>query len=55
VRVGPGEADIVSIEEGLTPGDVVVVEGAERLRDGSKVELPTQGQDAKANRKSQQK
>jgi multidrug efflux system membrane fusion protein len=55
VRVGPGEADIVSIDEGLTPGDVVVVEGAERLRDGSKVELPTQGQDAKANRKSQQK
>jgi len=55
VRVGPGEADIVSIEEGLKPGDVIVVEGAERLRDGSKVELPTQGQDAKANHKSQQK
>ncbi len=41
VRVGPSEGDNVSIEEGVSPGEVVVVEGAERLRDGSKVELPT--------------
>jgi multidrug efflux system membrane fusion protein len=55
VRVGPGEADVVSIEEGLTPGDVVVVEGAERLRDGSKVELPAQGQDDNASQKRRPK
>jgi multidrug efflux system membrane fusion protein len=55
VRVGPGEADVVSIEEGLSPGDLVVVEGAERLREGSKVELPSQGQDDKTNRNRRQK
>jgi multidrug efflux system membrane fusion protein len=55
VRVGPGEGDIVSIDEGLSPGELVVVEGAERLRDGSKIELPAQGQDDSANRKRRQK
>ena len=55
VHLGPGEADIVSIDEGLSPGELVVVEGAERLRDGSKVELPAQGQDDNANRKRPQK
>jgi len=37
VSVGPTEGDNVSIAEGLAPGDLVVVEGAERLREGSKV------------------
>jgi len=55
VHVGPGEADILSIDEGLSPGELVVVEGAERLREGSKVELPAQGQDDNANRKRPQK
>lgn len=43
VRLGPTEADTASIDEGLEPGDLVVVEGAERLREGSKVELKGQG------------
>ena len=43
VRLGPTEADTASIDEGLSPGDLVVVEGAERLREGSKVELKGQG------------
>ena len=43
VSVGPAEGDDVSIEEGLSSGDLVVVEGADRLRDGSKVELQGQG------------
>ena len=30
--------DEPAIDEGLAPGDLVVVEGAERLREGSKVE-----------------
>jgi multidrug efflux system membrane fusion protein len=37
VTVGPTEGDNVSIAKGLAPGDLVVVEGAERLREGSKV------------------
>jgi membrane fusion protein, multidrug efflux system len=44
VRVGPMEKDEAAIDEGLTPGDRVVVEGAERLREGSKVEMKTPGQ-----------
>ena len=56
VRVGPSEGDNISIEEGISPGEVVVVEGAERLRDGSKVELPTpQGQNSNGDHKSRQK
>jgi len=55
VHAGSGEADFVSIDEGVSLGELVVVEGAERLREGSKVELPTQGQDDKANRKQQPK
>jgi membrane fusion protein, multidrug efflux system len=37
VDLGPAEGDQVSVEKGLSPGDLVVVEGADRLRDGSKV------------------
>ena len=44
VRLGPTEGDDTAIDEGLSPGDLVVVEGAERLREGSKVELQGQGQ-----------
>jgi len=56
VSVGPGEGDNVSIEEGVSPGEVVVVEGAERLRDGSKVELPTTPvKDGDSDHKSRQK
>jgi len=38
VKLGPSEGDDVSIEEGLSPGERVVLEGAERLRDGSRVQ-----------------
>ncbi len=43
VRLGPSEGDHTEIDEGLAPGDLVVVEGTERLHVGSKVELKTQG------------
>jgi len=43
VQVGPTEGDNAAIDKGLVPGDLVVVEGAERLREGSKVDLKTQG------------
>jgi multidrug efflux system membrane fusion protein len=39
VKLGPGEGDNVSVEEGITPGDLVVLEGAEKLKEGSRVEV----------------
>jgi|SRR5579863_736683 len=39
VTVGATQGDEASIEEGLSLGDLVVVDGAERLREGSKVEV----------------
>jgi len=52
VKLGPSEGDNTSIEEGITPGDLVVVEGAEKLKEGNRVEVQTQGQDSsgKGNR-----
>ena len=40
VAVGMSEGDSVSVESGLAPGERVVVEGSDRLRDGAKVEIP---------------
>lgn len=39
IKVGITEGDSTSITEGVKPGDVVVTEGADKLRDGSKVEV----------------
>ena len=41
VTVGVTDADDVSIDTGLTIGEQVVVDGADRLRDGSSVALQT--------------
>jgi multidrug efflux system membrane fusion protein len=41
VKLGPANATMVSITDGLKPGDTVVVDGADRLRDGSNVTLPS--------------
>ncbi|HMG58488.1 MAG TPA: MdtA/MuxA family multidrug efflux RND transporter periplasmic adaptor subunit, partial [Burkholderiales bacterium] len=40
VSVGTAEGDNLSVESGLAPGELVVVEGSDRLRDGAKVEIP---------------
>src|SRR5713101_7807615 len=40
VSVGMAEGDSVSVESGLAPGELMVVEGSDRLRDGAKVEIP---------------
>src|SRR6266699_993039 len=40
VGVGLAEGDSLSVESGLAPGELVVVEGSDRLRDGAKVEIP---------------
>ncbi|HEY4275960.1 MAG TPA: MdtA/MuxA family multidrug efflux RND transporter periplasmic adaptor subunit [Rhizomicrobium sp.] len=40
VKLGIQDADKVAILEGLKPGDTVVVDGADRLRDGSEITIP---------------
>jgi len=39
VKTGPAQGDITVIEEGLSAGAMVVIDGADRLREGAKVEL----------------
>lgn len=41
VKTGPTENDATIIEAGIEPGELVVVDGMDRLREGAKVELPT--------------
>ncbi len=46
VKLGPSEGDSQSIEEGLSTGDLAVVEGAEKLKEGSRVEVQKQDSDS---------
>jgi multidrug efflux system membrane fusion protein len=39
VRLGPEQGDRVAVEQGVTPGTLVVVDGADKLREGAAVEL----------------
>lgn len=39
VRLGPVQGEMVAIEEGVAPGTLVVVDGADKLREGAVVEL----------------
>jgi multidrug efflux system membrane fusion protein len=43
VTTGPGTADQVSILKGLQPGEAVVVDGADQLRDGAHITIPPAG------------
>ena len=40
VRIGIQDGDKMQVLSGLQPGDMVVVDGADRLRDGADVEIP---------------
>jgi multidrug efflux system membrane fusion protein len=40
IKLGPQDGDFYAVESGLSPGDVVVTDGADRLRDGAKVTVP---------------
>ncbi len=47
VKTGPGENGTVQILDGLKPGDQVVTDGLDRLRDGARISVsPPPGQDA---------
>jgi multidrug efflux system membrane fusion protein len=39
VKMGPTENDHVAIESGIAPGELVVTDGIDRLREGAKVEV----------------
>ncbi len=40
IKTGPTEGERVAVSSGLAPGEIVVTDGADKLREGSKVELP---------------
>ncbi len=52
VKLGPGDSQNVAVVTGLAAGDKVVVDGADKLRDGAKVTLP--GSDATAQQQTDQ-
>ena len=39
VKLGPAQGDVVAVDAGLEVGEKVVVDGADKLREGAKVEL----------------
>lgn len=51
---GPAEGDNSSVESGLRPGEIVVIDGVDKLQQGSKVEARVVGEASKAqaNRKA---
>jgi multidrug efflux system membrane fusion protein len=40
IKLGEQDGDFFAVLSGLSPGDVVVTDGADRLRDGAKVSVP---------------
>jgi multidrug efflux system membrane fusion protein len=40
VKPGPAEGETISIEAGLAAGEVVVIDGTDKLREGAKIEVP---------------
>jgi membrane fusion protein, multidrug efflux system len=38
VKLGPTQGELSSVDEGINPGDVVVVDGMDKLREGAKVD-----------------
>jgi multidrug efflux system membrane fusion protein len=52
VEVGPADGDLVAIDKGLSAGEVVVVDGTDRLRNGTKVQPVSRDAPAAAQKKS---
>ena len=40
VALGPSDSERVAVKSGLEPGQMVVIDGADKLRDGAKVSMP---------------
>jgi multidrug efflux system membrane fusion protein len=43
IELGPIEGESAAVDNGLAPGDQVVVDGLDKLRDGTKVEVAGKG------------
>jgi membrane fusion protein, multidrug efflux system len=50
VKLGRTDGDRVAVESGVEAGNVVVIDGADRLRDGGRVMLPGEGRPAGGGR-----
>lgn len=48
VKLGPSQGDNTAIDTGLAPGELVVIDGADKLREGAKVELATRDGNARS-------
>jgi len=48
VTLGPSAADRIAVRSGLKAGDVVVIDGADKLRDGAQINLPGAGEREKS-------
>ncbi len=47
IETGPAERGMLAVSKGLAPGEVVVVDGIDKLRDGAAVEVVTRSTDGK--------
>ncbi len=52
VRVGPVDGETASVESGLSSGETVVVDGADKLRSGARVEFSGNGKHGTASKPS---
>lgn len=43
MKLGPADGERAAVQSGLSPGDTIVVDGADKLRDGAKVSVPGAG------------
>jgi multidrug efflux system membrane fusion protein len=41
VKLGPAQGEVTAVDSGVVPGDMVVVDGTDKLREGARVELIT--------------
>jgi multidrug efflux system membrane fusion protein len=55
ITIGQVQTGEASIKSGLSPGELVVVDGAERLREGTRVDLRPQSSGTTENVGTQQK
>ena len=39
VKLGPVDGQRIAVSDGLTPGDLVIIDGMDRLREGASVEV----------------